>query len=138
MGRSSGVTSTLNPPPLHPDPPPEGLRAVLQRDGPAGFAKALREHRGLLLTDTTFRDAHQSLLATRVRSRDLARIAPFVAHALSPLCSMETWGGEGEGLSEGAGMPIGAWVSGGGASCGSGDSGERISGGGALCGAGFS
>lgn len=111
---------------------------MLQRDGPAGFAKALREHRGLLLTDTTFRDAHQSLLATRVRSRDLARIAPFVAHALSPLCSMETWGGEGEGLSEGAGMPIGAWVSGGGASCGSGDSGERISGGGALCGAGFS
>ncbi|XP_041322023.1 pyruvate carboxylase, mitochondrial-like, partial [Pyrgilauda ruficollis] len=72
--------------------PPAGLRAVLQREGPGGFARALRGHRGLLLTDTTFRDAHQSLLATRVRTRDLARVAPFVAHALSPLCSMETWG----------------------------------------------
>ncbi|XP_014748525.1 PREDICTED: pyruvate carboxylase, mitochondrial [Sturnus vulgaris] len=71
----------------------KGLRAVLLREGPQGFARALRQHRGLLLTDTTFRDAHQSLLATRVRTRDLARVAPFVAHALSPLCSMETWGG---------------------------------------------
>uniref|UniRef100_A0A8C3MQB4 Pyruvate carboxylase n=1 Tax=Geospiza parvula TaxID=87175 RepID=A0A8C3MQB4_GEOPR len=76
-----------------PGAPPAGLRAVLQREGPGGFARALRGHRGLLLTDTTFRDAHQSLLATRVRTRDLARIAPFVSHALSPLCSMETWGG---------------------------------------------
>uniref|UniRef100_A0A8C9FQJ4 Pyruvate carboxylase n=1 Tax=Pavo cristatus TaxID=9049 RepID=A0A8C9FQJ4_PAVCR len=81
------------PPPVPMDPPPAGLRAVLQREGPAGFARALRGHQGLLLTDTTFRDAHQSLLATRVRTRDLARIAPFVAHSLSPLCSMETWGG---------------------------------------------
>lgn len=87
-----------------PGPPPEGLRAVLQREGPAGFARALRGHRGLLLTDTTFRDAHQSLLATRVRSRDLARIAPFVAHSLSPLCSMETWGGQERGF-RGAGLP---------------------------------
>ncbi|XP_065588315.1 pyruvate carboxylase, mitochondrial [Cyrtonyx montezumae] len=81
------------PPPVPMGPPPEGLRAVLQREGPAGFTRALRGHRGLLLTDTTFRDAHQSLLATRVRTRDLARVAPFVAHSLSPLCSMETWGG---------------------------------------------
>ncbi|XP_056366400.1 pyruvate carboxylase, mitochondrial [Oenanthe melanoleuca] len=81
------------PPPVPMGDPPEGLRAVLLRDGPAAFARALRRHRGLLLTDTTFRDAHQSLLATRVRTRDLARVAPFVAHALSPLCSMETWGG---------------------------------------------
>ncbi|XP_058678360.1 pyruvate carboxylase, mitochondrial [Ammospiza caudacuta] len=81
------------PPPVPMGAPPEGLRAVLQREGPAGFARALRAHRGLLLTDTTFRDAHQSLLATRVRTRDLARVAPFVSHALSPLCSMETWGG---------------------------------------------
>ncbi|XP_054151115.1 pyruvate carboxylase, mitochondrial [Melozone crissalis] len=81
------------PPPVPMGSPPAGLRAVLQREGPAGFARALRAHRGLLLTDTTFRDAHQSLLATRVRTRDLARVAPFVSHALSPLCSMETWGG---------------------------------------------
>ncbi|KFO69239.1 hypothetical protein N303_07525, partial [Cuculus canorus] len=63
------------PPPVPMGPPPAGLRAVLEREGPSGFARALREHRGLLLTDTTFRDAHQSLLATRVRNRDLARIA---------------------------------------------------------------
>lgn len=85
---------------------------MLQREGPGGFARALRAHRGLLLTDTTFRDAHQSLLATRVRTRDLARVAPFVAHALSPLCSMETWGGprgrgRGGGAAPGAG-PRGA------------------------------
>ncbi|XP_071657587.1 pyruvate carboxylase, mitochondrial isoform X1 [Patagioenas fasciata] len=81
------------PPPVPMGDPPAGLRAVLQREGPGGFARALRGHRGLLLTDTTFRDAHQSLLATRVRTRDLARVAPFAAHALSGLCSMETWGG---------------------------------------------
>ncbi|NXJ58203.1 PYC protein, partial [Spizaetus tyrannus] len=94
------------PPPVPMGPPPAGLRAVLAREGPGGFARAVRSHRGLLLTDTTFRDAHQSLLATRVRTRDLARVAPFVAHALSPLCSMETWGGE-----EGA-WPDGAWPDG--------------------------
>ncbi|XP_063175279.1 LOW QUALITY PROTEIN: pyruvate carboxylase, mitochondrial [Chroicocephalus ridibundus] len=82
-----------NPPPVPMGDPPAGLRAVLAREGPGGFARAVRGHRGLLLTDTTFRDAHQSLLATRVRTRDLARVAPFVAHNLSPLCSMETWGG---------------------------------------------
>ncbi|XP_062488473.1 pyruvate carboxylase, mitochondrial isoform X1 [Pezoporus occidentalis] len=81
------------PPPTPMGPPPPGLRAVLQREGPGAFSRALRAHRGLLLTDTTFRDAHQSLLATRVRTRDLARVAPFAAHSLSGLCSMETWGG---------------------------------------------
>ncbi|KAF1572767.1 UNVERIFIED_CONTAM: Pyruvate carboxylase, mitochondrial, partial [Eudyptes pachyrhynchus] len=84
---------------VEPNPPsvPMGERGRGRtwrvRGGPGGFARAVRAHRGLLLTDTTFRDAHQSLLATRVRTRDLARVAPFVAHALSPLCSMETWGG---------------------------------------------
>ncbi|XP_064359217.1 pyruvate carboxylase, mitochondrial [Dromaius novaehollandiae] len=81
------------PPPVPVGPPPSGLRAVLARDGPGGFARAVRAHRGLLLTDTTFRDAHQSLLATRVRSRDLARVAPFVAHAFPRLFSVENWGG---------------------------------------------
>lgn len=44
--------------------------------------------------DTTFRDAHQSLLATRVRTHDLKKIAPFVAHNFSRLFSIENWGGE--------------------------------------------
>uniref|UniRef100_A0A4W4E5C0 Pyruvate carboxylase n=1 Tax=Electrophorus electricus TaxID=8005 RepID=A0A4W4E5C0_ELEEL len=73
--------------------PPTGFREVLLRDGPEGFARAVRAHQGLLLMDTTFRDAHQSLLATRVRTHDLKKIAPFVAHNFSNLFSMENWGG---------------------------------------------
>ncbi|KAF4519746.1 hypothetical protein B566_EDAN010339 [Ephemera danica] len=61
--------------------------------GPQGFAKAVRAHKGLLLMDTTFRDAHQSLLATRVRTHDLLRASPFVAHRLHGLFASENWGG---------------------------------------------
>lgn len=53
----------------------------------------MRNHQGLLLMDTTFRDAHQSLLATRVRTHDLKKIAPYVAHNFSKLFSIENWGG---------------------------------------------
>lgn len=73
--------------------PPKGLKQVLTEKGPAGFAKAVRENRGLLITDTTWRDAHQSLLATRVRTKDLLAIAPATAHALAPCYSIENWGG---------------------------------------------
>ncbi|XP_035267705.1 pyruvate carboxylase, mitochondrial isoform X1 [Anguilla anguilla] len=73
--------------------PPAGFRDVLLRDGPEGFARAVRAHQGLLLMDTTFRDAHQSLLATRVRTHDLKQIAPFVAHNFNNLFSLENWGG---------------------------------------------
>ena len=74
--------------------PPRGLRNILLEKGPEGFAKHIREHPGLLLTDTTFRDAHQSLLATRVRTYDLKRISPFVSHKFSNLGSLEMWGGQ--------------------------------------------
>jgi len=47
--------------------PPQGFKQILTKDGPVAFAKAVRDHKGLLLMDTTMRDAHQSLLATRVR-----------------------------------------------------------------------
>uniref|UniRef100_A0A8C1GPN1 Pyruvate carboxylase n=1 Tax=Cyprinus carpio TaxID=7962 RepID=A0A8C1GPN1_CYPCA len=80
-------------PPVPLGEPPVGFRDVLLREGPDGFAKAVRAHQGLLLMDTTFRDAHQSLLATRVRTHDLKRIAPFVAHSFSNLFSVENWGG---------------------------------------------
>ncbi|KAI6199654.1 Pyruvate carboxylase [Aphelenchoides besseyi] len=70
-----------------------GWRKVLEREGPEGFARAVRKHEGCLLTDTTFRDAHQSLLATRVRTYDLAKIAPFLSHNFSQLFSIENWGG---------------------------------------------
>lgn len=70
-----------------------GFREVLLKKGPEGFARAIREHQGLLLMDTTFRDAHQSLLATRVRTHDLKKIAPFVSHNFNNLFSLENWGG---------------------------------------------
>ncbi|MSR29911.1 MAG: pyruvate carboxylase [Gemmataceae bacterium] len=73
--------------------PPEGTRNLLQRLGPEQFSKWLRSEKILYLTDTTFRDAHQSLLATRMRSRDMARVAPFYASRLSHLFSLEMWGG---------------------------------------------
>lgn len=72
---------------------PPGWRDVLQSRGPEAYAKAVRQHNGLLITDTTMRDAHQSLLATRVRSRDLVNCAPFVANDLANLGSLECWGG---------------------------------------------
>ncbi|MFG6477087.1 pyruvate carboxylase [Microbacterium sp. P06] len=73
--------------------PPAGSRQRLQELGPAGFARALREQTALAVTDTTFRDAHQSLLATRVRTRDLATVAPYVARMTPQLLSVEAWGG---------------------------------------------
>jgi pyruvate carboxylase len=66
---------------------------LLDRLGAAGFAEWTRSQQRLLITDTTFRDAHQSLLATRVRTFDLAAIAGFAAHRLHNLYSLEMWGG---------------------------------------------
>uniref|UniRef100_A0A336M9H0 CSON012351 protein n=1 Tax=Culicoides sonorensis TaxID=179676 RepID=A0A336M9H0_CULSO len=73
--------------------PRKGFKDILRESGPTGFAKAVRNNEGLLLMDTTFRDAHQSLLATRVRTFDLLQISPFVSHKLSGLYSLENWGG---------------------------------------------
>jgi len=70
-----------------------GWRDVLLDKGPDGLAKAVREHKGLLVTDTTWRDAHQSLLATRMRTQDLARIAEDTGIAMPNLFSLEMWGG---------------------------------------------
>jgi pyruvate carboxylase len=76
-----------------PLPPPPGWRDVLLREGPDGWAKAVRAHKGVLITDTTMRDAHQSLLATRMRTHDLLRAAPATSHLLAPAGSLECWGG---------------------------------------------
>lgn len=73
--------------------PPEGWRRILLERGPKAFAEAVRKNDALLITDTTWRDAHQSLLATRVRTRDLAAIAPATAQAMSQAYSLEMWGG---------------------------------------------
>lgn len=74
-------------------PPPPGSRQRLQQLGPEGFASALRQQHALAVTDTTFRDAHQSLLATRVRTRDLLGVAGHVARLTPELLSIEAWGG---------------------------------------------
>ncbi|WP_210481684.1 pyruvate carboxylase [Naasia sp. SYSU D00948] len=74
-------------------PAPEGSRQRLLELGPEGFASALRAQTALAVTDTTFRDAHQSLLATRVRTRDLAAVGPHYARSIPGLLSVEAWGG---------------------------------------------
>ena len=73
--------------------PAEGSRQLLLRVGPEEFARALRAQTRVAVTDTTFRDAHQSLLATRVRTRDLVTVAGHVARTTPQLWSLECWGG---------------------------------------------
>ncbi len=73
--------------------PVPGSRQRLLEAGPDAFARALREQSALAVTDTTFRDAHQSLLATRVRTRDLVAAAPHIARLTPGLLSVEAWGG---------------------------------------------
>lgn len=80
-------------PPLPTGEPPAGSRQRLQELGPVGFARHLREQQGVAVTDTTFRDAHQSLLATRVRTIDLEAVAGHVARLTPELLSVEAWGG---------------------------------------------
>ncbi|WP_405372640.1 MULTISPECIES: pyruvate carboxylase [unclassified Microbacterium] len=91
--------------PVHTDPgsklpridlsgePRPGSRQRLLELGPQRFAEALRAQTALAVTETTFRDAHQSLLATRVRTRDLVRVAPYVSRLTPELLSVEAWGG---------------------------------------------
>ncbi|HVW42216.1 MAG TPA: pyruvate carboxylase [Amycolatopsis sp.] len=73
--------------------PPAGSKQKLTELGPEGFARWLRESPTIGITDTTFRDAHQSLLATRVRTKDLLAVAPVVARTVPELLSLECWGG---------------------------------------------
>ncbi len=70
-----------------------GTRQRLRREGPQKFAQWTRETQRLLVTDTTLRDAHQSLLATRVRTYDMLRVANAIAARLPGLFSLEMWGG---------------------------------------------
>ncbi|HEY5622465.1 MAG TPA: pyruvate carboxylase, partial [Gammaproteobacteria bacterium] len=72
---------------------PEGSAQRLEQLGPAGFSQWMLEQNAVLVTDTSMRDAHQSLLATRMRSYDILRIAPAYAEHVSELLSLECWGG---------------------------------------------
>ncbi|GAB2803098.1 pyruvate carboxylase [Streptomyces chlorus] len=84
--------TTKLPRPTAAEPAP-GSRQLLAELGPEGFASRLRASPTVGVTDTTFRDAHQSLLATRVRTKDLLAVAPVVARTLPELLSLECWGG---------------------------------------------
>ncbi|MFC5727748.1 MULTISPECIES: pyruvate carboxylase [Nocardioides] len=74
-------------------PPPNGSRQLLLSVGPEEFARRLRQQDRVAVTETTFRDAHQSLLATRVRTVDLLGAAGHVARMTPQLWSVEAWGG---------------------------------------------
>ena len=72
---------------------PQGTKNILDAQGPQGLADWMKKQKHLLITDTTMRDGHQSLLATRMRSHDMLKIAPSYAANLSSLFSIECWGG---------------------------------------------
>jgi pyruvate carboxylase len=80
-------------PPLPPGDAPRGSKQRLDELGPEGFARWLRASPSLQVTDTTFRDAHQSLFATRMRGRDMEQVGPHIARLLPSMLSLEVWGG---------------------------------------------
>lgn len=71
----------------------KGWRNILVEQGPEAFAKAVRDYKGCLIMDTTWRDAHQSLLATRLRTVDILNIAKETSHGLQNAFALECWGG---------------------------------------------
>ncbi|HUG62885.1 MAG TPA: pyruvate carboxylase, partial [Methylomirabilota bacterium] len=80
-------------PPPGKDAPQPGTRDLLAARGPVALARWMREQKRVLVTDTTMRDGHQSLLATRMRTHDIAGIADTYARWLPDLFSLECWGG---------------------------------------------
>ncbi|MCY3731718.1 MAG: pyruvate carboxylase, partial [Rhodospirillaceae bacterium] len=92
-GRIEAGARTPAPVPEYSGSCPDGSARRLAQLGPEGFARWMLEQKAVLLTDTTMRDAHQSLLATRMRTYDLMRIAPAYAERLPQLLSLECWGG---------------------------------------------
>ncbi|WP_310618772.1 pyruvate carboxylase [Flexibacterium corallicola] len=79
--------------PIINKPIADGTKQILDKLGPEGFAKWMLDQKQVLVTDTTMRDAHQSLLATRMRTFDIAQIADSYAKGLPQLLSLECWGG---------------------------------------------
>ena len=80
-------------PKLDTETPPPGTKTLLEEQGAKAVADWMLAQDRLLLTDTTMRDGHQSLLATRMRSIDMIRVAPAYAHNVPQLFSVECWGG---------------------------------------------
>ncbi len=88
-----GIDPCEKLPSIEDEPHRRGSRDQLRSLGPSGFARWLRDRDALGVTDTTFRDAHQSLLATRMRTYDMLAVAPSLAARLPQLLSLEMWGG---------------------------------------------
>jgi pyruvate carboxylase len=87
------LAAAVAPPCDEKSEPPAGSRQKLLELGPEKFAQWILRQKPLLFTDTTFRDAHQSLMATRMRSHDMLAVADAVARRLPQLFSLEMWGG---------------------------------------------
>ncbi|MBB3931706.1 pyruvate carboxylase [Kaistia hirudinis] len=79
--------------PYYDEPPAPGSKQILEAHGPEAVARWMREQTRVLVTDTTMRDGHQSLLATRMRTHDIVGIADAYSRALPGLFSLECWGG---------------------------------------------
>jgi len=94
-GRPPATRTSPAPVPDYPQlgEPPRGTANIFREQGIEGLTKWIHAQKGLLITDTTMRDAHQSLLATRVRTHDMLQIAPAYAHLAPELFSVEMWGG---------------------------------------------
>ncbi|MSU88310.1 pyruvate carboxylase [Rhodobacteraceae bacterium 2CG4] len=93
QGHARPAESQARPPALRTDAPPPGTRTLLDEKGPQAVADWMLAQQRVLLTDTTMRDSHQSLLATRMRSYDMVKAADAYAHNLPELFSVECWGG---------------------------------------------
>ena len=78
---------------LEDEPPKPGLKQMLDEKGPEAVSKWVVDQKKLLITDTTMRDAHQSLLATRVRTRDMVKGSEAMAQIMHNCFSLEMWGG---------------------------------------------
>ncbi len=91
--RPSPLIEARPPKSPYQKPPESSAYTVFREQGAEGLSQWILDQERLLVTDTTFRDAHQSLLATRVRTRDLLDIAPATAHSIPGLFSYEMWGG---------------------------------------------
>lgn len=94
-GRPVATRTTPAPvPPFKPtEKPPRGTADIFREEGVEALVRWIGQQKGLLITDTTMRDAHQSLLATRVRTHDMLQIAPAYSHLAPQLFSLEMWGG---------------------------------------------
>ena len=100
--KNLGITENSAPPSdiipivpelVMPETKERSLKQIYDQDGPAAFAEAVRSNKGLLITDTTWRDAHQSLLATKMRTYDMLKVAEPTCVALRNAYSLECWGG---------------------------------------------